>query len=395
MIRDKRIPKILFIFIASLAAFLISLPLASQQVSQITNEPASEGRPVTPAGELLLDAATKLPAVGSLPVTLVRSPDKRAKDGRGRYLLSINSGYGIQFDAKTNDAQESVSVIDLSAQPAPRIIQNIYFPSPQSAQVGAVFSPRPAADGSYTLFVSGGFENKIWMFRFQPGAPQPVAPPSNGPSTKVTAPFVSVNEMAARAASPRINDNQAMVYPLGLNLSADGNTLFTANDLGNSLGVISNLRKKPRFARIDLSSSAAGRCSYPYGVLAWNAPGGRRTQKVFVSCWASASLAAVDMVSPGHRVTFVPTGKNPTAMIWNSARTRLYVVNSDDDSVTVIDPRTERVVETISVRLSEDSLRGGSPEGLALSADDATLYVANAHSNAVAVVGLSPAAQGV
>ncbi|MGH9698224.1 MAG: bifunctional YncE family protein/alkaline phosphatase family protein [Candidatus Acidiferrales bacterium] len=395
MIRDKRIPKILFIFTASLAAFLTSLPLASQQASQFTNGPASEGRPVTPAGELLIDAATKLPAVGSLPVAFVRSPDKEAKDGGGRYLLSINSGYGIQIDAQTNDAQESVSVIDLSAQPAPQVIQNIYFPSPQSAQVGAVFSPRPAADGLYTLYVSGGFENKIWMFRFQAGAPQPVSPPSNGPSTKVTAPFVSVKEMAATAASPRINDNQAMVYPLGLDLSADGNTLFTANDLGNSLGVISNLRRKPRLASIDLGSGAADRCSYPYGVAAWNAPGGRRTQKVFVSCWASASLAVVDMANPGNRVTFVPTGKNPTAMIWNSARTRLYVVNSDDDSVTVIDPRAERVVETISVRLSKDSLRGGSPEGLALSADGATLYVADAHSNAVAVVGLSSAARGI
>ncbi|MGH9758596.1 MAG: hypothetical protein ACRD4M_12730, partial [Candidatus Acidiferrales bacterium] len=99
MIRNIRIPKILFIFIFSLAAFLISLPLASQQVQQTTNEPASEGRPITPAGELLLDATTKHPAVGSLPMAFVRSPDKEAKDGGGRYLLSINSGYGIQIDA--------------------------------------------------------------------------------------------------------------------------------------------------------------------------------------------------------------------------------------------------------------------------------------------------------
>ncbi len=379
----------------SLAAFLISLPLASQQISQTTNEPASEGRPVTPAGDLLLDAATKIPAVGSLPVALVRSPDKGAKDGGGRYLVSVNSGYGIQFDAQSNEGQESLSVIDLSAQPAPQVIQNIYFPSPQSAQVGAVFSPHAAADGSYSLYVSGGFENKIWMFRFQPGAPQPVSPPSNGPSTLVSAPFISVDKMATESASPRINDNHAMVYPLGLDLSADGNTLFTANDLGDSLGVISNLRRKPRLARIGLSNGGSARCSYPYGVVAWNAPEERRTQKVFVSCWASASLAVVNVANHGHRVTFLPTGKNPTAMILNSSRTRLYVVDSDDDTVTVIDPRAERVVETISVRLSEHSLPGGSPEGLALSADGSILYVANAHSNAVAVVGLAPAAQGI
>ena len=371
MIRNKKTRKLAFIFLVSLAAFLTTLPLASQQVSQTTNEPASQGRPLTPAGELLLDATTRLPAVGSLPVALVRSPDKGAKDGRGRYLVSVNSGYGIQFDARTNEAQESLSVIDLSAQPVPQVIQNIYFPTPQSAQVGAVFSPRPAADGSYALYISGGFENKIWIFRFRPGAPQPVSPSSDGPATQVTARFISVKEMAPEAASPRINDNQALVYPLGLDLNGDGNTLFTANDMGDSLGIISDLRGKPRLARIDLSSGAAGRCSYPYGVLAWSAQGERQTQEVFVSCWASASLAVVDLTHPSHSVTFLSTGKNPTAMILNSARTRLFVVNSDDDSVTVVDPRAQRVVETISVRLSEHSLPGGSPEGLALSADGA------------------------
>lgn len=395
MIWNNKVRLFSFIFLVSLATFLITLPLASQQISKTTNEPASEGRPLTPAGELLLDAATKLPAVGSLPVAFVRSPDKGAKDGRGRYLVSVNSGYGIQFDARTNEAQESLSVIDLFAQPAPQVIQNIYFPAPQSAQVGAVFSPRPAADDSYTLYVSGGFENKIWIFRLRPGASQPVSPSSDGPSTQVSAPFMSVKEMATETASPRINDNQSPVYPLGLDLSADGKTLFTANDLGDSLGIISNLRRKPRLARIGLRSAGSGGCSYPYGVLAWNAQGERQTQKVFVSCWASASLAIIDIAHPGHRVTFLPTGKNPTAMILNSARTRLYVVDSDDDTVTAINPRAGRVVETISVRLSEHSLPGGSPEGLALSADGSILYVANAHSNAVAVVGLSPAAQGI
>ena len=113
MIRNKKTRKLAFIFLVSLAAFLTTLPLASQQVSQTTNEPASQGRPLTPAGELLLDATTRLPAVGSLPVALVRSPDKGAKDGRGRYLVSVNSGYGIQFDARTNEAQESLSVIEI------------------------------------------------------------------------------------------------------------------------------------------------------------------------------------------------------------------------------------------------------------------------------------------
>src|SRR5205807_10064019 len=46
------------------------------------------------------------------------------------------------------------------------------------------------------------------------------------------------------------------------------------------------------------------------------------------------------------------------------------------------------------VRLAEGALPGASPEGVALSDDEKTLYVANAHSNAVALVALSEKASG-
>src|SRR6185503_2587451 len=59
----------------------------------------------------------------------------------------------------------------------------------------------------------------------------------------------------------------------------------------------------------------------------------------------------------------------------------------NNDSVSVIDTRTDKELERISVRLSEEVPAGNSPEGLALRGDD--LYVANAHSNSVAVVELS------
>ncbi|MGH9685405.1 MAG: bifunctional YncE family protein/alkaline phosphatase family protein [Candidatus Acidiferrales bacterium] len=384
----------IFAILGFLAAALIALPLRSQQSSQTGHEPASEGRNITPAGSLVLDSTTGQLAVGSLPVAFVRSPDHTAKDGGGRYLVAINSGYGIQFSAATNEAQQSIAVLDLNAHPAPKVIQNVYFPSPQSASVGAAFSPNPAQDGSYTLYVSGGYENKVWMFRFQPGVSRPVSPPSYGPNTKVTAPYLSVRGFATEAASPRLQGDQEPVYPLGLAVGADGDSLFVANDLGDSLGIIRNLRGERHLARVDLSDGHPGHFVYPYGVVAFTPQGSRETQKVYVSCWATASVAVVDAVHPNHPVKFVPAGRHPTAMVLNPAGTRLYVANSDADSVTVIDTAQDRAIETISVRLAEKALPGGSPEGLALSPDGGTLYVANAHSNAVAVVGLSPASQG-
>jgi YVTN family beta-propeller protein len=368
--------------------------LAFSQDHAVLHEPASEGWPITPAGSLVLDATTSNPAVGSLPVAFIRSPDHGAKDGGGRYLISVNSGYGIQFSAATNPEQQSISVLDLNAQPSPQVIQNVYFPSPQSAQVGATFSPETDPSGAYTLYVSGGFENKIWIFRFRPNDPQPVSPPSNGPETKVTAPFISVSGFTTEAPSPRYNDNEEPVYPLGMALSADGDSLFVANDLGDSLGIVRSLRYSRHLMRVDLSDGHSDHFVYPYGVEAWSPPGSRETQKVFVSCWATGSVAVVDAVDSRKLVTFIPVGRHPTAMLFNAARTRLYVANSDEDTVSVIDTSIDHVVETISVRLSEHSLPGASPEGLALSSDGATLYVANAHSNAVAVVGLGAAAKG-
>src|SRR5580704_11636414 len=157
-------------------------------------EPASEGRPITPAGTLVLDAATQLPAVGAMPMAMLRSPDALGHGGKGRYLLVVNSGFGVQFSEDTNRAQQSIAVIDLNASPEPLVIQNVYFPTPQSANVGLAFSPTAGADGNFAMYVSGGFENKVWIFRFDPKAATPVQPGSNGPDTKVTALFIEISK---------------------------------------------------------------------------------------------------------------------------------------------------------------------------------------------------------
>jgi YVTN family beta-propeller protein len=355
---------------------------------------ASEGRPISPAGLLVIDATTRQPAVGALPVAFVRSPDKTGPEGLGRYLIAVNSGYGIQFNSATNKAQQSLAVIDLNAHAAPVVIQNVYFPTPQSVNVGLVFSPRAEQDETFPLYVSGGFENKIWIFRFRPGASTPITPASRGPNTTVEAPFVDVSGFATSANSPRYNDNRAAVYPAGLAVSPDGDTLYVANNLGDSLGIIGNLRNARTLTRIDLGRARAAQSVYPYGVAALPAPGSSGTSKVYISNWADASIAVVDPRKPGNRVESIAVERHPTAMIFNAKITRLYVVNSDADSVSVIDTTTDREVERINVRIAEGAPIGASPEGLALSQDESTLYVANAHANALAVVVLSARARG-
>src|ERR1044072_296603 len=230
-----------------LTFFLVaSLLLVSS--SAISDEPASEGRPITPAGSLVQDLTTRQAAVCALPVDRVRSPDRLGPNGEGRFLLSVNSGYGIQFNAAGNRGQQSLSVIDLNVKPA-AVVQNVYFPSPQSVNVGVVSAPVPQDDDSHALYVSGGFENKIWIFRFQPENRTPITPASPGPDTTIEAPFIDVTGFAFAANSPRYNRDRAPVYPSGLAISPDDNTLFVANNLGDSLGISEDRSEERRVGK--------------------------------------------------------------------------------------------------------------------------------------------------
>lgn len=341
------------------------------------------GRRITPAGTLVLDWATHQPAVGSLPVDFLRSPDRGGPDGRGRYLVAVNSGYGVQFSAGSKFHQ-SLAVIDLLRRPEPSVIQNVYFPNPQSVSIGAAFDPTPRPDGSFTLFASGGNENKVWVFRFQPGAAAPISPGSGEPNTPVTAPSIDLSGMAEAAVTARANGGAAQVFPLGVAFAGD--TLYTANNLADSLGVVRDVSGTPKVETVPLTDPAhPGQAAYPYGVtLAGQG-------KVYVSCWGGGSVAVVTLAT--RAVKFIPVERHPTAMTTNAARTRLYVVNSNADSVSVIDTERDVELERISVRLPETAAIGGSPEGLALSPDEKTLYVANAHGNSVAVIALVESAE--
>src|SRR5260370_2626042 len=237
-------------------------------VAWCQQEPAGEGRPITPAGSLVMDAATHLPAVGAMPMTMLRSPDSLGHGGKGRYLLVVNSGFGVQFSEETNRAQQSIAVIDLNAVPDPLVIQNIYFPTPQSANVGVAFSPAAGADGNFEMYVSGGFENKVWIFRFNPKAGAPIQPESPGPDTKVEAPSFEISK-AGEVSRADYNAGKAALYPAGLAVTPDGATLVTANNLGDSVTIVRGLSGARRMERVDLHH--AGKLNeniYPYVVIA-------------------------------------------------------------------------------------------------------------------------------
>ncbi len=366
-----------------LVAITIIVYLGTGNSKAVDRSPADITAP-KPAGHLINDAATGQPAVAPLTMNFVRTPDTGGPDGKGRYLIAVNSGYGLTFTSKSKP-QQTLSVIDLNGKPEPTVIQNVYFPAPQSANFGLAFDSKLGFDGKYRLFVAGGIENKIWILGFDPQAAQPLSP-GNKPDTKFEAPSIDVSAFAANAPSPDYNGNVAAIYPTGIAVSPDGETIYSANNLGDSLGIVSDLRLSRRIDRVDLHRAGSTAFIYPYDVkLLVN---GKGVQKTFVSLWGDGTVAVVHGERTGT-LSHITVGRHPTLMMLDRSKTRLFVVNSDDDSVSIINTATEKVIETINVRLSETELSGVSPEGLALSEDEKTLYVANAHANSVAIVSLN------
>ena len=267
MLRSRSLRRTAFasaVCVAAAATAIYLIPYSQARDDATALYEFTDNRPM-PAGKLIIDAETNLPAVAPLTMNFVRTPDNSGPDGKGRYLIAVNSGFGIQINTRSK-AMQTLSVIDLLSKPDPKVIQNVYFPSPQSANVGLVFDSRKQHDGTYRLFLAGGFENKIWMLGFDENRPLPLSP-SNKPDAKFDSPFVDVSVFAENAPTPNYNDNVAAVYPTGIALSPDGNILYSANNLADNLGIIRDLRDGRKVSRIDLRPTRSTQFVYPYDVV--------------------------------------------------------------------------------------------------------------------------------
>lgn len=102
----------------------------------------------------------------------------------------------------------------------------------------------------------------------------------------------------------------------------------------------------------------------------------------------NGSVSVFDM--KGTLTKEIKAGLHPNDIIHSRDNRYVYVSNANSDDITVIDTRSNNIVEKIPVNLfpGTSGFIGDSPGALALGENDTTLYVTNGLDNAIAVIHL-------
>lgn len=108
---------------------------------------------------------------------------------------------------------------------------------------------------------------------------------------------------------------------------------------------------------------------------------------VYISLWGGDKLAFYNTVN--QKLTNISTGSHPNELLLNKKGTLLFVANANDNSVSIINTATRKIIETVSTALYPTKLTGSTTNGFALSANEKMLYIANADNNCLAVFDVS------
>ena len=97
------------------------------------------------------------------------------------------------------------------------------------------------------------------------------------------------------------------------------------------------------------------------------------------------TISVVNLVS-GKVTSTIEVGRHPTALALDAAGQRLFVANTNDDSVSVIDLTRNKVIRTFALQPFATKVDGLAPTALAFDQATNRLYVALGGANAVAVL---------
>lgn len=265
--------------------------------------------------------------------------------------------------------------------------QQINIPSTYS---GLAWAP----DGT-RFFVSGGQDDRIYVYRFNGSEFVPDVPfVLLGHNSNPNAPFPnydgSLLQGTKAAQAVTFNGSSLIVggaVVAGFALSRDGKTLVAANFENDSISIVdTTTRAVLREIHFFTPGDTVAQGEFPYDVAVVSNPDGS-AKTAFVTSQRDDQVMVADVGS--GRFTAFPVGDQPNRMALSRDEKTLYVVNGNSDSVSVIDTSAEKVVRTISLSRPGDKYKGANPNSAALSPDEKTLYVTLGFENAVAVVNLA------
>jgi YVTN family beta-propeller protein len=280
--------------------------------------------------QVLLPNGWKLSAAGR-SLALGDLPLNMQLSTSGKFLAVVNNGQSIQ----------SVQLID------PRTEKLLDQQVLGKSWYGLAFSR-----DEKSLYASGGNDNCILQFHLQ----------GNKLGTADT--------IKLGAAWPK-----AKICPTGVAVNKANSRLYTVTKEDSSLYIIAPSSKQI-LKKLPLPSIAYSCILSP----------DERT--LYVSLWGGKAVAVINTESQTITST-IATGNNPNELLLNRAGTYLFVANSNDNSVSIINTKNNKVIETVSTSLFPTTLTGSTTNGLALSANEKTLYIANADNNCLAVFDLS------
>ena len=186
-------------------------------------------------------------------------------------------------------------------------------------------------------------------------------------------------------------------YPCGL--AVRGQRAYVALSRNNSLAVV-NLDTGKVESEIPVGVAPFAVVLSPAGDTAYVSNwGGRQPQAGERALAAAGTLVdergipcsgTISKISLAARqvIAEVAVGLHPSALALRHEGTELFVANANSDTVSVIETKAFRVVETVRVRPDAALPFGSITCGLVLSSDEQTLYACNGGNNAIAVIAL-------
>lgn len=165
------------------------------------------------------------------------------------------------------------------------------------------------------------------------------------------------------------------ISPTGIAIDDSAHKLFTVTKEDSSLYVF-DLATKVLLKKIKIGAEAYSCLIRPL------------SHQLVVSLWGSDKVIIINTST--YKITgSISVGNHPGEMVFNKAGSLLFVASANDNAVSVIDFNRKLELERLNSAVFPTRLPGSTANGLALSANEKNLFIANADNNCLAVFDIS------